>query len=81
MDILWLLTDAVEVIIGLIGLAIAINRKRTVGYAIAISYLLYVFSDALRVMNIGSMGLWDMLLQLAPIVALVAFWMLYKEKK
>lgn len=81
MDVLWLLTDAVEVIIGLIGLAIAINRKRTVGYVIAISYLLYVFSDAIRVMNIGSIDLWNILLQLAPIVALVAFWMLYKERK
>ena len=81
MDILWLLTDIAEVAIGLIGLAIAINKKRTVGYAIAISYWLYVFSDALRVMNVGSVSLWHTLLQLAPIVALVAFWMLYKEKK
>lgn len=81
MDILWLLLDLVEVVIGFIGLAIAINKKKTVGYVIAISYLLYVFSDAIRIMNIGSAGLWDMLLQLAPIVALVAFWMLYTKKK
>ena len=81
MDILWLLTDIAEVAIGLIGLAIAINKKRTVGYAILVSYWLYVLSDTLRVMNIGANGLWDTLLQLAPIVALVAFWMLYKERK
>lgn len=81
MDILWLLTDLVEVVIGVIGLAIAVNKKKTVGYVIAVSYLLYVFSDALRIMNIGSADLWSLLLQLAPIVALVAFWMLYTEKK
>jgi len=81
MDILWLLMDLLEVIIGFIGLAIAINKKKTVGYVIAISYLLYVFSDAIRIMNIGSTDLWNILLQLAPIVALVAFWMLYTEKK
>lgn len=81
MDILWLLTDLIEVAIGFIGLAIAINKKKTVGYILAISYLLYVFSDALRVINIGSAGIWSMLLQLAPIVALAAFWMLYAEKK
>jgi len=81
MDILWLLLDIIEAIVGFVGLAIALKKKKTVGYVIAISYLLYVFSDAIRVMNIGSKNLWNALLQLAPIVALVAFWMLYKEKK
>jgi len=81
MDILWLLLDIIEAIIGFVGLAIALKKKKTFGYVIAISYLLYVFSDAIRVMNIGSRNLWNALLQLAPIVALVAFWMLYKEKK
>ncbi len=81
MDILWLLMDLLEVAVGLVGLAIAINKKKAVGYVILIAYWLYVLSDALRVMSIGSRSLWDLLLQLAPIVALVAFWMLYSEKK
>ena len=81
MDILWLLMDLLEVAVGLVGLAIAINKKKAVGYVILIAYWLYVLSDALRVMNIGTSSLWRLLLQLAPIVALAALWMLYSEKK
>ena len=81
MDILWLLMDLLEVAIGLVGLAIAINKKKAVGYVILIAYWLYVLSDVLRIMNVGTSSLWDLLLKLAPIVALVALWMLYSEKK
>ena len=81
MDILWLLLDILEVIVAFVGLAIALKKKKTFGYIIAISYLLYVFADAIKIMNIGSRSLWNALLQLAPIVALVALWMLYTEKK
>lgn len=81
MDILWFLTDLAEVLAGCLGLAIAINRKKAVGYVLAAAYLIYVFSDILLIAKIGSANLWDMLLQFGPIVALAAFWMLYSEKK
>ena len=69
MDLLWLLTDIGELAIGIIALAIAFNKKKTVGYVLAIAYLLYVLSDVFRVLNIGTQSLWDILLQLAPIAA------------
>ena len=79
-NLLWYLLDIIEVIIGFVGLAIALNKKKPVGYVLAAAYWIYVFSDILRVANIGFESRWDVLLQLGPIIALVAFWMLYKEE-
>jgi len=80
MDALAILVDLVEIVIIVLAVLIAAKQKKVYGWLLAISYALYVVPDVMHYANLGvSSSVSAAMMMLAVPVALVAFWLLYKE--
>jgi len=81
MEILPVISILIEVAVVLVGLAIALKRKKVYGWFIALSYALYTVYDInyFAFLNLEK-TVAEVILLVGAAATLVAVWMVYKKK-
>jgi hypothetical protein len=82
MQIISYISILLEVVVVFFSLKIAIVKKQTYGWALAVTFIIYIFYDLARVQNWSTYALYlvDGFLA-ASISAVVATYLLYKKEK
>jgi len=81
MDVLVLISLFAEVIVSILGIMLAVVRKKDFGWGIALTFSIYVFYDAVRFFNIKtSATLIGTLFFIASISILWAVWRIYEVR-
>jgi hypothetical protein len=72
----------IEALIAFLGLLIVFRKKKAYGWGIFLTFCIYVFYDAFKLLEwpISSLAL-SIMFFIATVSALVSVWIIYKEKK
>lgn len=80
-DILQLVATFIEIIIAVVAILIAIEKKKVYGWFIALTFALFVIFDLGRIFALDvSAELHALILLIACVSMLYAAWLIYKEK-
>jgi hypothetical protein len=80
MDILVFISFALEVVVMVLGLGLAITKKKDFGWGIALTFLIYVFYDSVRFFNVKvTEAVIVVLFFIATLSILWAVWRIYEE--
>jgi len=82
MVIMQFISIFIEALIAFLGLLIVFRKKKVYGWGIFITFGIYVFYDAFKLLEwpISSLAL-SIMFFIATISALASVWAIYKEKK
>jgi hypothetical protein len=81
-EILVIASLAAEVVVSLLGLALAISKKKDIGWGIALTFAIYVFYDSVRFLNLHiSNSVIGLLFFIASLSILWVVWRIYEEAK
>ena len=79
MDILVLASLAAEVMVMALGIGLAVRKKRMIGWAVALTFAIYVFYDSVRFFAIRvNEGVIAVLFFIASMSILWAVWRIYE---
>jgi hypothetical protein len=80
-DILQLIATLIELVIAVVAVIIALQKKKTYGWFIALTFTLFVVFDLARIFapDIPA-GLNSLILLVACLSMLYAIWLMWKEK-
>jgi hypothetical protein len=82
MEIFVIISLAAEVLVAVLGLMLAIARKKDFGWGIALTFSIYVFYDLVRFLALPvSNEIIGSLFFIASISVLWAVWRIYEEAK
>lgn len=73
------LSIGLEVLIAILGIAIAVQRKKVYGYFIAFTFAIYVIYDLLALIGNAAPSLMAMVFFAATLSILAAVWLIYQE--
>jgi len=76
------LTMFIEAIVAVLGVLLAIRRKKKYGWLVAAAFFVYVVYNFIAIYNPihVSESLFALALSIGSVLILSAFWMIYKEK-
>ncbi|MFA5294009.1 MAG: hypothetical protein WC382_00650 [Methanoregulaceae archaeon] len=74
------LSIGLEVLIGILGIAIAVQKKKLYGYLIACTFAMYVTYDLLALMGNAAPLLMAAIFFVATLSILTAVWLIYREQ-
>lgn len=77
MELIQTISIILEGLIALVGLALALKKKKAYGWPIAAAYAMYMAYDLMT--GIGQ-TIREAILLIGAVVTLVAVWMIYKQK-
>ncbi len=81
-DILQLIATLIEIVIAVVAVLIATQKKKTYGWFIALTFVLFVVFDLARIFALGlPADLHSLILLAACLSMLYAVWMVWKEKE
>jgi hypothetical protein len=80
-DILQLIATFIEIVIAVVAVLIALEKKKVYGWFIALTFALFVIFDLGRIFALDvSPELHALILLIACVSMLYAAWLIYKEK-
>lgn len=82
MNLVQLISIAMEVVVLVLGIKIATEKRRTYGWFIALTFTIYVIYDLANLFNYGiPSGLLRTIFFIASVSILYAVWQIYQSKK
>jgi len=80
-DIMQLVATLIEIVIAVVAVLIAVNKKKVYGWFIALTFVLFVIFDLGRIFALDvSAELHALIFLIACASMLYAAWLIYKEK-
>lgn len=77
---LQLLSIGIEVLVGILGMVIAVQKKKLYGYFIAGTFGIYVIYDILALMGNAAPLFMAVVFFIATLSILTAVWLIYREE-
>ncbi|MGD0079623.1 MAG: hypothetical protein ABSB80_03130 [Methanoregula sp.] len=80
-DILQLIATLIEIVIAVVGVLIATQKKKTYGWFIALTFALFMVFDLARILALDiPADVYSLILLVACLSMLYAMWLVWKEK-